>query len=209
MAEIKLTKSELRLQQRRHSQLQKYLPTLQLKKAMLQAEVNEARLLIEECRKEVEALQSEVDTFAALLTERTALDFRQVARILKVDKTYDNIAGIEVPSLLAVVFGPVAYSLFDTPAWVDSAVVSLRRLVESRLRLEVAHEKKNALEEELRQVSIRVNLFEKVLIPRATAHIKKIRVFLGDQELSAVGRAKVAKAKIKRAIPVVNFSREF
>jgi V/A-type H+-transporting ATPase subunit D len=46
-------------------------------------------------------------------------------------------------------------------------------------------------------VSIRVNLFEKVLIPRAQENIKKIRIFLGDQQLSAVAQAKVAKLKIK------------
>ena len=43
MAEIKLTKNELRNQQNKLSQLEKYLPTLQLKKALLQLEVNEAR----------------------------------------------------------------------------------------------------------------------------------------------------------------------
>jgi V/A-type H+-transporting ATPase subunit D len=49
MAEIKLTKNELRTQQGRHQQLKKYLPTLQLKKAMLQIEVNDARLEIAVC----------------------------------------------------------------------------------------------------------------------------------------------------------------
>ncbi len=43
MAEIKLTKNELRSQQNLLAQLEKYLPTLQLKKAMLQSEVSEAR----------------------------------------------------------------------------------------------------------------------------------------------------------------------
>ena len=37
---IKLTKTELRIQQTRLGQFQRYLPTLQLKKAMLQFEVN-------------------------------------------------------------------------------------------------------------------------------------------------------------------------
>jgi V/A-type H+/Na+-transporting ATPase subunit D len=72
----------------------------------------------------------------------------------------------------------------------------LRALAEAKARVEIAEEKKRALEEELRQVSIRVNLFEKVLIPRAVENIKKIKVFLGDQQLNAVARAKVAKSKI-------------
>ena len=40
------------------------------------------------------------------------------------------------------------------------------------------------------------NLFEKILIPRAKANIKKIKVFLGDQLLAAVSQAKVAKTKV-------------
>ncbi len=49
MAEIKLTKNELRAQEQKLGQLEKYLPTLQLKKALLQSEVYDARLEIKEC----------------------------------------------------------------------------------------------------------------------------------------------------------------
>jgi V/A-type H+/Na+-transporting ATPase subunit D len=51
-------------------------------------------------------------------------------------------------------------------------------------------------------VSIRLNLFEKVLIPRAQKNIKKIKIFLGDQELAAVCQAKVAKRKIEERLSV-------
>ena len=51
MAEIKLTKNELRNQQTNWLNSQKYLPTLQLKKAMLQAEVQEVRLEIAKLEK--------------------------------------------------------------------------------------------------------------------------------------------------------------
>ena len=68
----------------------------------------------------------------------------------------------------------------------------------ARLRIEVqiAEEKIRALFHEWREVSIRVNLFEKVLIPRTLANIRKIKVFLGDLALAGVARAKVAKKKI-------------
>ncbi|MCB1119279.1 MAG: hypothetical protein KDK65_04905, partial [Chlamydiia bacterium] len=88
--------------------------------------------------------------------------------------------------------------LFDTPAWVDAAIVNLRSVAEAKAQVIVAKEKKDALEHELREVSIRVNLFEKILIPRANRNIKKIKVFLGDQQLSAVAQAKSAKAKIEK-----------
>ena len=87
--------------------------------------------------------------------------------------------------------------MFDTPVWVDPVTKGLRRLAEAKVRVEIAREKKEALEKELREVSIRVNLFEKILIPRSLGNIKKIRVFLGDLQLSAVSQAKAAKMKIE------------
>lgn len=197
MPDVKLTKNELRLQQRKLSQLQKYLPTLQLKKAMLQAEVAEARLFVEEAREKLSAAAENVESFAALLSDRISLNALEVAKVEKVERSYDNIAGVEVPSLKSVTFFPVDYGLFDTPPWVDGAVRALQNLVKSKLFLQVAQEKQSALEAELKEVAIRVNLFEKVLIPRALSFIKAIRIFLGDQELSAVARAKVAKGKIE------------
>ena len=56
--------------------------------------------------------------------------------------------------------------------------------------------KKAALAKELREVSIRVNLFEKIMIPRAKENIKRIKIFLGDQQLAAVSQAKESKKKI-------------
>jgi V/A-type H+-transporting ATPase subunit D len=40
-----------------------------------------------------------------------------------------------------------------------------------------------------------VNLFEKVLIPKAEQNIRKIVIFLSDQERAAVVRSKIAKNK--------------
>lgn len=197
MADFKLTKSELRTQQRRLSQLEKYLPTLQLKKAMLQLEVLDARLEIERYQMRIDQLVADTSTYAGLLTQRTVIDPIQASTVSEVDKIYENIAGVEVPRLQSITFEPLTYNLFDTPAWVDGVIRGLRGVAEAAVQVNVAKEKKAALEHELRQVSIRVNLFEKVLIPRSKDNIKTIKVFLGDQELSAVGRAKVAKGKIE------------
>ncbi len=60
MADFKLTKNELRAQQKRLAQLEKYLPTLQLKKAMLQAEVQKARLEIAELNRDFELAHGHV-----------------------------------------------------------------------------------------------------------------------------------------------------
>ncbi len=197
MPEIKLTKNELRTQQVHLGQLDKYLPTLQLKKAMLQAEVNDARHEIQRLEKEWEVKRAQVNQFSALLTSKTSIDPLQATKVKQVHKRYENIAGVEVPYFEGVDFEEFTYSLFETPPWVDAAIVELRNFTVLYQQVKVAEEQRDALEKEWREVSIRVNLFEKILIPRAIENIRKIKVFLGDQELAAVSRAKVAKTKIE------------
>lgn len=198
MAEIKLTKNALREEQQRLSQLLKYLPTLQLKKALLQTEVNEARHEIQVLDKGVKELLEKAQNYQKLLSENAHIDTSQVAVIDEIKKHYDNIAGVEVPIFEDVTFKKLDYYLVDTPVWLDDVIVRLEEIIKAKVKVEVAHEFLKALEKELRQVSIRVNLFEKVLIPRATKNINKIKVFLGDQQLGAVGQLKVVKAKKER-----------
>lgn len=198
MAEVKLTKNELRAQEKQLGQLEKYLPTLQLKKAMLQAEVNDARKEIVVLEEGYEKARKVTDEYSPLLSERLAVDPYKVASIREIHKQYENIAGVDVPTYKGVDFDPFEYSLFDTPPWLDGVVSGLRNLAIMRAQVRVVQEKKQALEYELRQVSIRVNLFEKILIPRCVKNIKKIKVFLGDQQLAAVGQIKMAKAKIEK-----------
>ncbi len=196
MADVKFTKTELRVQQLKLDRLRKYLPTLQLKKAMLQMEVNQAQSEIEILIGQFAASQEKVGKYSALLTERSATDLFSAVKVHQVDRKYENVAGVDIPNFEKIVFEPAAYSLFDTPLWFESAILGIKELITIREKIKVAQEKKQALEKELREVSIRVNLFEKILIPRALENIKKIKIFLGDQQLAAVSQAKVAKKKI-------------
>jgi V/A-type H+-transporting ATPase subunit D len=198
MATLKLTKNELRDQQRRLSLFQNYLPTLQLKKAMLQFEVSQAQLEITELEIAFEKAKATVARFSSLLNDKLSVDVMDLAEVVHVKKRYENIAGVEIPIFENVLFKESTYFLFDTPAWTERAVELSQNLVIAREKVAVAEEKKRALENELREVSIRVNLFEKILIPRAQSNIKKIRIFLGDQQLAAVAQAKVAKIKMKK-----------
>ena len=197
MADIKLTKNELRAQQIKLEQLERYLPTLQLKKSMLQSQVNDVRQEIENLNSEFQRFYSIVEGYAALLNKKTAVIIEDVFKVEKINKEYENIAGVEVPALLGVDFFELNYGLFETPPWIDGVIKGIRDLVLAKIKVQIAKEKKEALEKELRQVTIRVNLFEKRLIPQCLANIKKIKIFLGDQQLAAVSQAKVAKAKIE------------
>lgn len=199
MAEIKLTKNELRSQQNKLTQLLRYLPTLQLKKALLQVEVNEARLQTERLEDELTQAMRIAEEYAPLLAQKLTIDIRDFVQVKEIKKSYENIAGCDVPIFEGASFGELDYDLFDTPAWLDGAIIGLRKLTSARAEITVVEEKKKILAKELREVSIRVNLFEKILIPRALENIKTIKVFLGDQQLAAVSQAKVAKAKIELA----------
>lgn len=191
-----MTKTELRAQQLKLERLRKYLPTLQLKKAMLQVEVNQAQIEIEALAADFGAAHEKVAKYSALLTERSAPDLFSSVTVHTVERSYENIAGVDIPIFERVQFEPATYSLFDTPVWFESAIGGIKELITAREKIKIAEEKKRALEKELREVSIRVNLFEKILIPRAQENIKKIKIFLGDQQLAAVSQAKVAKKKI-------------
>ncbi len=196
MSEIKFTKTELRTQQVKLGQLQKYLPTLQLKKALLQIEVHQAEteLLIQQ--KDFEALEVRQFRYASLFTDADARPLFAATALREVVTDDENIAGVDVPIFKKAVFAPKDYSLFDTPFWMDSAAETLEEYISTREKIRILKERKRRLEKELREVSIRVNLFEKILIPRTVENIKKIRIFLGDQMLAAVAQAKVSKRKI-------------
>ena len=125
MAEIKLTKNELRSQQNRLKQLEKYLPTLQLKKAMLQAEVNEARSEIAKFEKEQQQQHQKVERYSALLSDRSMIEPGKIAKVDKVKKRFENIAGVEVSYFEDVEFVEYDYNLFDSSPWTDAIVAGL------------------------------------------------------------------------------------
>jgi len=197
---IKLTKNELRDQQHRLNQLEKYLPTLQLKKAMLQSEVIAANFELENMKKELNRKKDRTEDACQLLDHPGIQTLMKGLHITQKRVEYENIAGVDLHQFKGLDFESPSYSLYDTPLWYDSMLEQLRELVKAKEKVEVQKEKKRRLENELREVSIRVNLFEKIMIPKAKANIKKIRVFLGDQQLAAVSMAKVAKAKIEASV---------
>lgn len=196
MALIKYTKTELRQQQIKLGQLEKYLPTLQLKKAMLQLEINQVSGELSRLDRQMSSYEEKAHGYQQLLTSNDADALFDSVKIEMVKKHYENIAGVEIPIFDEIVFKAPTYALFDTPFWIESGIHGIQNLVETRERQEVLREKKKLLEKELREVSIRVNLFEKIMIPRTKENIKKIKIFLGDQQLAAVSQAKVSKRKI-------------
>lgn len=196
MADFKYTKNELTAQKTKLGQLNKYLPSLKLKKVILQTQINQAIEEIQHLEKIYTAYFHKVEEFSIVFSDWKA---SSLAESLEIDKkliNYENIAGIEIPYLDGLKFHESDRLIYSDSVWVQSGIWHLRLLKEHFERLETAKEKKRILQKELRVVSIRINLFEKVLIPKIEGIINKIKVFLQDQELQMVGQAKVAKAKL-------------
>lgn len=198
MAQIKLNKTELKNQKILLDQLTKYLPTLQLKKQQLQAEVEASRAQIQRAEEDLDARRAALSKWSILFSQRLTVDMFDYLEIASVTRDKENIAGIDVPVFTGITFRPRPYSFFVMPVWLDKAVKELRDIIALREKIKIMREKQALLAEELRQTNIKVNLFEKRMIPDCRENIRRIKIFLGDQEIAAICNAKIAKDKLKR-----------
>ena len=193
MAKIKLTKNELKAQRDALTRFRRYLPTLQLKKQQLQLEVRQLENKIEEKRREEDAVIQGLQSWIRLFSE--PFDFDAHVKLEKVVLGEGNIAGVMIPILEDLKFAVTAPDYFSAPLWVDRGMVVLQQLIRLRVERLVMRNQQECLREELRTTNQRVNLFEKVKIPESRESIRRINIFLGDQQTSAVARAKIAKGK--------------
>jgi V/A-type H+-transporting ATPase subunit D len=107
------------------------------------------------------------------------------------------VAGVRIPKFESASFSPATYSLFSTPPWVDNALVDSKELSEKQAIADTIDRGYQLLNLALIKVIQRVNLFEKVLIPRSRENIRILRIHLGEEQTAAVARAKLAKGKIQ------------
>jgi V/A-type H+-transporting ATPase subunit D len=209
MSKIKFTKGELKRQRDALEQFLRYLPTLQLKKQQLQMKVFELRVKREQKQSALTEAEHDALRWAGVLADPAVLKMDEQGGLIFDMKKYvvpseikthqENVAGAYVPVLEDVIFPPADYDVYETPLWADRAVEELRKLVRLAVELHIIEEEIHCLEKELRVTSQRVNLFEKVKIPECQESIRKIMIYLGDQQANAVGISKVAKKKIELA----------
>jgi len=193
MARIKTTKNELKAQRDTQRRLERYLPTLQLKKTQLQVEVRLVDARIEQNQQNETKLLEGLRSWVSLFSD--PIDFEPWLAVERVLTDTANIAGVTVPVLREVEFRRTQPSLVATPPWYDDALQTLAALAKLRLERRVFDEQRRLLAEELRTTNQRVNLFERVKIPECKEAIRKIRIFLGDVQTLDVARSKIAKSK--------------
>ena len=195
MAKIKLTKNELKIQKDALKMYRRYLPTLTLKKQQLQAEIRAIESKAEAVRKERKNLEQGFSSWIAVFSETDAFP-EGIITVKNIRKGMGNIAGVAIPVYEGADFSRGDYDLYETPLWVDIAANHMEKAISLDLEAEVLDEQVRLLEEELRSTSQRVNLFEKVKIPETEENIKRISIYMADQQVSAVVRSKISKRKI-------------
>ncbi len=197
MARLALSKASLTAQGGRLKTYERYLPSLDLKRQQL---IRERALAAERLATTGQAIADLRARVRAELPMASDLEVEvtDLVTVAGVELGEDNLMGVRLPRLDRVSLHRRRYALLAKPEWVDRMAELLAAMLELRVRLRVEGRRLALLDEAVRTITQRVNLFDKVLIPRTRANIKRIRIFLADGERAAVVRAKIAKAKRAR-----------
>ena len=198
MAKIKLTKNELKKQKDSLKMYQRYLPTLMLKKQQLQGEIRLTELRFKELQTQKHLLDESFKKWIAVFGEK-GIFTPGILKITSLKTSHGNIAGVAIPVFEGAEFSIAPYDLVATPLWLDIGVEKMKQALLLDLEAQIVEEQRKRLDHELRVTTQRVNLFEKIKIPETRGYIKKIQVYLGDQQTSAVVRGKIAKSGLEKA----------
>ncbi len=197
MAKLKLTKNELKNQKDALKMYRRYLPTLTLKKQQLQAEIRTIEANAQAVRRKKAALEAAFRSWIAVFSEKEAFP-ANVITVRNIRRSTGNIAGVTIPIYEGADFYRGDYDFYTTPLWVDIAADHIEQAIALDLEADVLDEQVRLLEKELLATTQRVNLFEKVKIPETEENIRKIAIYMADQQVNAVVRSKISKKKIAR-----------
>jgi len=194
VAKEALNKGALQKQREQLKLYQRVLPSLDLKRQQLTLEVNRAKEELAKIRAEVDRLSARIAQELPMLANRE-IPVSGLVELQSGQLGEQNVVGVKLPVLSGIECTVRPYSMLAKPHWVDVLVERLKDVAEARLRVQVAGERVRLLERAVRRTTQRVNLFDKILIPTARKTIRRIQIFLGDEERSAIVRSKLAKAK--------------
>ena len=199
MESLALNKSSLKTERDRLKTFQRFLPSLDLKRQQLMVEFKSAQRVLSATRREMEEQIALLEGLLALLGS-TTMDLSGYVKVRAVELAKANVVGVRLPVLRGVEFSVEEYSTLAKPYWVDALVEYLQKVSTLRIREQVDRERVDRMDEAVRKITQRVNLFEKVLIPTAQKNIHRICIYLGDAERAAVVRSKIVKAKRQQKV---------
>ncbi len=194
MAKLQLSKSALAQEQKSLKTFQRFLPSLDLKRQQVMAERAKAERALAETRREIDRFRKEAGEKLPMLA-LGEVDLTDLAKLEKATLGIENVVGTRLPKLEEIEVEVRPYALMGRPQWVDRTAEILRDMLELRVRVQVEERRLELLEQAVKTVTQRVNLFDKVLIPTAKQNIKRIQIYLSDQQTAGVARSKIAKKK--------------
>ncbi|NOR69099.1 MAG: V-type ATP synthase subunit D [Methylomarinum sp.] len=194
MTRLSFSKASLHKEGAQLKRYQQYLPSLDLKRQQLIAERSKAITQLSVTEAQIKACYACVEEqLPMLFNELIKLD--DLVWVEQVVINEENLVGIKLPVLQQIDIKKKEYSFLSKPHWVDLLVVKLTEMLELKVQLKVNQQRLAILQQAVKKISQRVNLFDKVLIPKAQQNIGKIKIFLSDAERAAVVRAKITKQK--------------
>jgi V/A-type H+-transporting ATPase subunit D len=194
MAKLKLSKQSMHHQQEQLKLYKRLLPSLDLKRRQLTMEAQKAQEEHAAAVAQIDALETRIGEELPMLADE-GLHLRDLVVVKGYKLGEQNIVGVRLPVLESLDCQVAEYSPLATPAWLDILVQRLKDAKTCRLRAEIAAQRLDILRLQLRRVTQRVNLFDKILIPTAHRNIQRIRIYLGETERAAVVTSKLAKSK--------------
>jgi V/A-type H+-transporting ATPase subunit D len=197
VSRVPANKATLAQQQRLLETYREFLPSLDLKRRQLLARRAEERRALEAVERRRSAFASELGPRLPMLAN-ASIDLDGLVVLEAVDRSEENLLGVRLPVLGVVTLRTAPYARLGRPHWVDAVAAALEERIRLDLECDVRRERVRRLSEALAELTQRVNLFEKVLIPRALATIRRVELTLADAARFATVRAKIAKAKAAR-----------
>ena len=197
MGTLALNKSSLKSEWDQLKTFQRFLPSLDLKRRQLMAELKSAERALVVTRREIDEFATSLDRTVAAPGCHGHGSVR-LCGVGTVGIGEENVVGVRLPVVQDIEFVVEEYSTLAKPFWVDTFLDCLQQMSALRIREQVHRERVARLDEAVRRITQRVNLFEKVLIPTAQKNIHRIRIFMADAERAAVVRSKIVKAKHQR-----------
>jgi len=194
MARLQLSKSSLNRENVNLKKFSKFLPSLDLKRRQLIAERARSSAALDEEHERIAQFRKIIGEKLPMLSNRE-VDLQDLVTLKMVTIGEENVVGTRLPVLESIEVEVRDYALLGKPQWVDAVAESLRDMMELQVRARIERRRLAALEQAVKTVTQRVNLFEKVLVPRARENIKRIRIYLSDADRAAVVRSKIAKKK--------------
>lgn len=195
---IKLNKVSLREQKQKLGMYRRFLPALEARKQQFLMQLALVRKEIAAQEARLQELLREIGAWSALYGDMGE-QLRSFIAIREVKSSLHNVAGLKVPRFNSVVFEDPPYSFFATPFSFETVLGKTREAITAREAIRMLREQEAVLFEGFRKTSQRINLYEQRLIPGCREAIRKIAVYLQDQQAAAVGVAKVAKRMSEQA----------